>query len=317
MFKYNCKACKFKTNNKYNFKKHSNTKKHMKLVSKNIKYIPINDNKLSKNGIKNACNYCGKHISYENHTKRHYKTCKEYMKHQIEEDNSNIIKELKNKLEEKDKKIAGLENTEKEYFAMLKTISKDTKAIINNITNNNTINNTVNMYYIINKYKNAMNYKELMEPPLTKEEKTYVIDNGAMSGCYNLLMNRCINNVALSDRPFHCVDASRSKYLLRVNDDWDIDNGGEKILREVYPKIKKVYETDKKIDEMDREEINDYIKRASEMIELEKKGKKRIMKELNKKALLRNNINKTTKQNEQIDNVKVRKKRKKRCKKKN
>ena len=156
------------------------------------------------------------------------------------------------------------------------------------------------MYYIINKYKNAKNYEDLMEPPLTQEEKTYVIDNGATSGCYNLLINRCINNIALSDRPFHCVDASRSKYLLRVNDDWDIDNGGSKILREVYPKIKGVYETDKRIDDMDSEEMSEYIKGASEMIELEKKGKKRIMKELNKKALLKNNINELIKKDKNV-----------------
>ena len=94
MFKYNYETYKFNTNNKYNFKKHYNTKKHMKLASNNIKNIPINGNKL----LKNACNYCGKHISYKNHIKRHYKTCKEYMKHQIEEDKNIIIGELRNKL---------------------------------------------------------------------------------------------------------------------------------------------------------------------------------------------------------------------------
>ncbi len=312
--KYRCKICEYQTNNKYDFKRHSNTKKHMKLVSNNIKKSTknvSNGTEIVPSRTQIKCEYCKKSISTKKSLKRHHKTCKEYMKHQIEEDKDIIIEELRNKLEEKDikieekdKKIAGLENTEKEYFDMLKTISKDTKAIINNTTNNNTINNTVNMYYIINKYKNASNYKELMEPPLTQEEKTYTIDNGALSGCYNLLMNRCINNVELSDRPFHCVDASRSKYLLRVNDDWDIDNGGEKILREAYPKIKGVYEIDKKIDDMDGEEMDEYIKGASEIIKLEKKGKKIIMKELNKKALLKNNINKLI-INDKIDDVKI------------
>ena len=39
MFKFNCKICKYHTNDKSNFNKHKNTKKHKKKVEKNEKAI--------------------------------------------------------------------------------------------------------------------------------------------------------------------------------------------------------------------------------------------------------------------------------------
>ena len=168
-------------------------------------------------------------------------------------------------------------------------VKKATNGGIGNTTIKNTNNNTknINMFYVINRFKNAYNYEDLMEPPLTSKETKYITDNGALSGCCNLILNRCVNGIELENRPFHCVDSSRNKYLLHTKDDWSIDNKGEQILKGVYPKINKVFELNNQIDNSN---IDKTIANMGQILEMNKYGKKKIINVLTKKTLLKNNI---------------------------
>ncbi len=171
---------------------------------------------------------------------------------------------------------------EGDYFELMK------KTIDKNIGGDTTINN-INMFYVLTNFKNPYNFEDLMRPPLTKKERKYIIDYGAIAGCYKLLEQRCLENIDIEMRPFHCVDGSRTKYLLHTKDDWCIDIKGDKILNGAYPKIKDVYDvnildTDSTLD---REEK---VKNLKQLIFMESTGKSQIMKALTKKALLKNNI---------------------------
>ncbi|MCH8171261.1 MAG: hypothetical protein IIB07_09080 [Bacteroidetes bacterium] len=153
----------------------------------------------------------------------------------------------------------------------------------------NITNNTINMYYVLNNYKDAHNLEQLMNPPLTEQEIEYTRKHGATEGCYKLLTSRCVDNVQLEKRPFHCVDGSRNKYLLYTKNEWSIDLKGDKILNEVYPKVKGIFNIEThRGDTM--EQLNETIKNIDQIRELGKYGRKRILMELNKKTLLKNNI---------------------------
>jgi hypothetical protein len=140
------------------------------------------------------------------------------------------------------------------------------------------------MYYVINNYKDAHNIEDLLNSPLTDEEKQYIFENGSILGCYKLLQSRCIDNIDVDKRPFHCLDVSRCKYLLRSKNDWGVDQCGEQILILGCNKIKDAY------DIKDISDLEQYGKNMEQLIKLETEGKPKILKELNKKALLKNNI---------------------------
>ena len=88
----------------------------------------------------------------------------------------------------------------------------------NNIVYNDNKKN-VNMFYIINNYTEANNFEALMNPYLSPNETKYIQAKGVVSGGYQLLHDRCISGIDVDKRPFHCVDNSRNKYMLRTGND--------------------------------------------------------------------------------------------------
>jgi hypothetical protein len=133
-----------------------------------------------------------------------------------------------------------------------------------------------------------------MNKPLTNEEKDYTDKNGAILGCNNLLVNRCIDDIDINKRPFHCVDESRLKFILRNNDKWEVDSKGEQIMDDAVKLINNNYETTMKDDEFyDNGYAERINKNIAELLKLQTKGRKRIAKELSKKTLLKNNVDNT------------------------
>ncbi len=72
--------------------------------------------------------------------------------------------------------------------------------------------------------------------------------------------------------------------MLRENDEWLVDKKGSKILNGAYPKIQQIY------DVQDMNDVNKTIKNMNHLLEFENKGKKKIINQLNKKTLLKNNV---------------------------
>ena len=163
---------------------------------------------------------------------------------------------------------------------------KDT-AKKNNITYND--NKSINMFFIMKNYKDAKNYEALMNPALTTNEIKQIKGSSVRAGVYNLINNRCIEGLEIEERPFHCVDYSRNKYLLRISDDWKIDKNANKIINEAINKVREIYDT--KIERgYSMEKTSRNYKNITDLLDLETKGRKRILKELNKKTLLKNTI---------------------------
>jgi len=98
----------------------------------------------------------------------------------------------------------------------------------------------------------------------------------------HILKSRCIDDI--DKRPFHCLDTSRCKYMLRRKNEWNIDQNGETIITMGCNKVKDAYDIE------DISDIEKYGKNMQQLLELETKGKQQVLKELNKKTCLKNNI---------------------------
>ena len=293
--KYYCKMCKYETDRLFNFNKHKKSKKHINNVTtftipKNGDSYPNFGTKYPKNGEKIAkkvvecieCEFCNKPISYKKHVKRHYKTCIKYKEHLIKQEKNSVIDELKNELQQKEEELEELKDIEKEFMDFMKKVST---AKIE--ANNNSNIKQVNMFFIVKTYIKAKNCEDLMAPPLTEKEIEYVHENGGVYGGYNILINRCVNGLEMEERPFHCVDASRDKYMLRTNDVWQIDRKGRKILEFIYPKMLQLC-CPKQITSPDQ--LEEWSKYNKYMVELSNNGEGKILKMLNEVTLLKNNV---------------------------
>ena len=291
-----------------------------KLTQKNEYFTQKNEYSTQKNEYKNPlqCSYCNKTFSRKQYVTRHHPSCKKKRKYEemLKIENEQIMamikakeeeekatmavkkekkrsrrkKKLKAKYKELEKKFREIENksrvlqiekneVEREFLDFMKKTSLSAKTINNN---------TYNMYYIINNFTDAHDYKELMNKPMNQIEKDEIYRLGPNQGCIKYIKNRCIDNISVEKRPIHCVDSARNKYLLRENGSWIIDNG-EKILKEAYKNIKNVYlikfSDNNYIQKID--ELNDKMK---QLVVIETKGKVKVLGILNNLIMLKNNI---------------------------
>ena len=184
------------------------------------------------------------------------------------------LKKEREKLEEKDKELREVEH---EYMDFMRNVSKHGRNI--------TKIGSVNMYFVVDEYDEAFNYEDRMKRPITKKEKAGIIKYGGVQGCFDILFNRCIKGISVDKRPFHCVDASRSKYMLRTKNKWQVDRNAKMILEGIYPRVVQICvpKQMKDISELPR-----YQAENKRMIELAN-GKNKILKKLNEVSLLKNN----------------------------
>ena len=310
--KYYCITCNYSSYRLYDFNRHKKSKKHISNQQANFDAEICTRHKTDESRHKNdevrhkndefcaqfsdddfekgfTCDHCLKYFLDKSNRVRHIKNCKvKIQKEDKKKQNKLLLKkdeiikkkeQISKQLNEENEKLKQeIKDIEKEYLEFMKEMA--TKQVSTTINNSNT----VNMYYIINNYKNAYNYEELMKKPLTDAEIDYINKKGAIAGCYNLIENRCIRGVEIEKRPFHCVDDARSKYLLRENDDWSVDKKGFKILSEAFPKIRDAYLMG------ENDEFESQINSINQLMNMELKGKTKIINELNKVALLKNNI---------------------------
>lgn len=136
---YECKKCKFITENNFNYKKHIKTKKHQRntgefqvsLTNTNTTITQqLHNTKNAQESILYECDFCDRCFKHQQSKYRHQKYyCKS-----------------KKTLEEKDKKIEELEK--KLYDAMLRigNITNTTNNTTNNINNSKNLNITINAY---------------------------------------------------------------------------------------------------------------------------------------------------------------------------
>ena len=149
MVSYSCSVCNFQTVYKTNYKKHCQTKKHLRNIEKHeknnicceIKEVNTKESVLKPNKSQiYTCNFCYKTYSTNGNLDRHLKNCK-VKKSDLEEDYNNDAFKI---FEEKLLLLRSKKQLVTKSSQNINT-NNDTNNITNNNTNNITNNNTNNI----------------------------------------------------------------------------------------------------------------------------------------------------------------------------
>ena len=251
---YKCIYCGYNTKHRGTFTRHINSKRHQKnktqalskqeqiknkLSCKNSKVscknskVSCKNSKVSCEKIKYNCLVCNyitnNKTNYKNHltSNNHIilsNLINKYDKQLKEKDNqlkekNNQLKEKNNQLEEKDNllkekdtKIILLES-KVELLSEMKNMCKKSKKSVMNI--------------IINNFNNAPDFTAQPINDMSIEDIKRYISMGIPNGVVNMLKDHYVENIPNEQRSLWCLDASRSKYLVRQNNNWKVDLMGK------------------------------------------------------------------------------------------
>ena len=225
--KFCCEKCNLLTNNKKDFEKHLQTKKH-------------NDSKMvvDDSNTKYKC-ICGKNFVYDSGYYRHKKQCEKSQKSQ-KIPNSEITAEMmKNSITEETVLKLIEQNNE-----LLKKMSE--MSVVNNITNitNNTntytnSNNNNGNHFNINMFlneqcKDAMTLKEFIDSiEISFEHLKYTKENGLDVGITKLIMDK-LSDLTIYERPIHCTDLRRETIYVKDDNGWDKDIEHTKMKKAIF-----------------------------------------------------------------------------------
>ena len=229
---YSCHYCDYHTKNKYHFKNHEKTKKH-------IKKIGVLDYSCAF-----TCKYCDYVTNLKHDYDRHCKGKAHLNRKEQHEENSvykfkcnecqNVYK-TKNGLFKHKKKHVQLQiqkTTNDEWKQMileymrqnhetqkqLIEIAREPKQIINN--NKNTINV---IQYLNTECKDAYNIRDFIRSlVVTFEDLERIEQHGYISGIKSSLV-KALDNLEQTKRPIHCTDMKRKQFYVKDEDQWKRD----------------------------------------------------------------------------------------------
>ena len=198
--KYICEKCEYKTNNKYDYKKHLGTAKHK-----------LDNNIANKSQINIFECICGKIYKYNTGLYKHKKKCnykeEENIKCEIISNNEmTIIKELKDIILKQQEQISEL----------------IPKVGNNNTTNHN--NQKVNINVFLNEYcKDAMSINDFVESIEISLKNLLTTKSKGLTMGLNDIINENMNKLSIYERPIHCTDKKRETLYVK-NKIWEKDN---------------------------------------------------------------------------------------------
>lgn len=262
-FKFKCKICKFYTNNRKDYKRHMNTKKHMKMEQ----MTPTHYTCLCGNSYKHMsglsrhkkkCKLCnntkmndminmyqfisnfGKDVIKKRHQKKGTTLFSEDPEFEntenqkIDQPNEKIENEGDKEDDISLKEILLMQlKQQNDTIELLKQSIDTNKQMMPNIGNNN--NNTISINVFLNEQcKNAMNLTDFINKMnVSIEDLEYSRDNGFVEGVTNIFAKQ-LHDLKPTERPFHCTDKKRLQFYVKDDDKWEKDNNGEKIDKTIY-----------------------------------------------------------------------------------
>jgi len=228
--KYFCKPCVYETNNKYDWKKHILTMKHLRHNpnNENCSEIQIHECSIDNTLIDFRCAICNKSYKYKSGLSRHKKICKgglkpvkaktAYLANPILQQQHEQIQNLQNILEKT------IESQQDMFDHLIQKVGNTT----NNISNRMTIN-----VFLNKECKNAMNLTDFVNSlQLSLEDLQYTKDNGYIKGITNIFVKK-LQDMNPTERPFHCSDKKRLQFYVKDENEWQKDNENKKIDRSI------------------------------------------------------------------------------------
>ena len=277
ILEYKCEKCNYKTLNKYDFKKHKTTQKHL---SRSGKTSPTHF----------VCEICGKGYKSYSGLWKHNKICYEKPK---ETNDKMIIENQKDQIAELKSMMSCLLQDNQESRNLLKELMpKMGTTITNNYNNKISINVFLNTYC-----KDAINFQDFIDKmQVSVEDLLHTKEIGYSKGITNIFMKN-LKNLEINERPIHCSDKKRLQFYVKEEDSWNKDDG-EKMKLAISKCHKKQIELIKKWEEenpgwKDKEEKRiEYLRIINEIMggtskeEIDKNNKD-IIKNISDKVLLK------------------------------
>jgi hypothetical protein len=209
--KFICNKCNYKTNDKRDYSRHLQTRKHL---DNNI-YV------VNNNCSKYICEYCENKYKHYSNLWKHKQKCI-------------FLNEEKEEIKEKEKEQIPTElllellkqNGELQKQILELTTVNNSHNNSHNTTNNSHNNtNNFNLQFFLNETcKDAMNIYEFVEQlPIYVTDLEETARLGFVEGITRIF-TRGLKEIDVSKRPIHCSDAKRETLYIKESDKWEKDD---------------------------------------------------------------------------------------------
>ena len=207
-FKFYCEKCDYYSNNRYDYNKHIQTRKH-NAKNANCDAIPKNVYKCP----------CGKTYKQQPSLSRHKKKCA-YI-HQT----NNTTEQSQNT---QDSTLASLLieilETNKDLKEQIVDLASKPRTINNNTNNSFNLNNFLNV-----QCKDAMNLSDFLKTiQYTFNDLLYLGEQGFVKSVQNTFVKQ-LGDMDQTKRPIHCTDKKRKTMYVKDEDKWEKDDDNNKI----------------------------------------------------------------------------------------
>jgi len=226
---FQCEACKYCTKNKYDWKKHLQTKKHsnnLLLSNKTMQQHSFNPGDECSVPYQQFMCSCGKGYKFYSGLSRHKQKCVSKLTININKDQQvngfNIVQQQRDQ-------IASLQSLLEKTIESQQTTLHNLMNKVGNTTNNNTINNMQINFFLNQECKNAMNLTDFVNSlQLSLEDLLYTRDNGYIKGITNIFVKN-LQDLKPIDRPIHCSNNNSLHFFVKDDDQWEQDGSHEKV----------------------------------------------------------------------------------------
>ena len=320
--KYVCKICDFKCSKQSNYKKHTETPKHIKNSQNDINDI----NDMKKESTEEYTCECVKKYNYYSGLWRHKKICvkSENIKLDIGKSGESIsdasisgasishasdstIQLLINENKELINENKEFKNENKEIKNMILELVKSNNELQKQMIevcqkiqpgNNNTINShnkTFNLQLFLNEEcKDAMNMSEFIN---SIELKISDLENmgklGYVEGMSNIIIKQ-LNDTDMYKRPVHCSDVKRETLYVKEENKWEKDTQETKqMFKAVRGVDKKNYtllttwkETHPKCMDSKSHQSDEYMKVVSKVMDGDQENINKVIKKVAKEVVI-------------------------------
>jgi len=227
---YNCEKCNYISRNKKDYKRHLQTKKHLRNRGKSL---------IKQKNVDFVCKICEKKYKTHGGLWKHRQKCIFIPNKNVE--NMEVMEVIGSpKLAKKSNEDSAMSN------AILKLVESNQKLVEQNtemmkcmkeqskVTQNNTTNNISINFFLNEQCKNAMNLTDFINQlQVSLEDLQYSKNNGFIEGVTNIFTKQ-LQDLKPTERPIHCSDKKRLQFYVKDNDTWQKDENNTKIDETIY-----------------------------------------------------------------------------------
>lgn len=243
---YFCECCDYRTDNKYHYKTHQSSQKHVRRFAA-----------LKTNTKPNQCNSCNRLYSSPKNLWRHRQICKRgydpsmASSDEFQYDNDDDLEYPTRPIVNEEIVLEILKNSKEMQQVMIQQ-QKDVQTFMMEIAKNgigtgngntnayiyNNNNKTFNVQLFLNEYcKNAIDINEFVETlDYSTENLEANMKLGYVGGITKLMTDK-IKVTPINKRPLHCCDEKREKLYIKNKGEWITGNDSREKLQEIIADI--------------------------------------------------------------------------------